>query len=175
MTFSKIFPLALLMGASVSFAAGDHAHGHSDHSHGNSEHTGHGAHAGHGAVASAVGMPAPADQASQTYQVTLTDDMQMHFTPDLAINQGDLVRFGGTNKGQIPHAFAIGSIDEQSKHREMMRAMPDMEHHDGTTVTLAPGETGEMGWHFVGLNLVEFSCNIPGHSEAGMKRNALLK
>ncbi|AJR07884.1 hypothetical protein H744_2c1205 [Photobacterium gaetbulicola Gung47] len=165
MKLNLALSLALLVTTPFALAAGDHAH----------QHDGHGAMSGHGAMASAVGMPAPASQASQTYQVVLTDDMKMQFEPSLAIKQGDVVRFVVTNKGQLPHEFSIGSIDEQAKHREMMQAMPNMEHHDGTTITLAPGETTEMGWHFMGQNFVEFSCNIPGHSEAGMKRNTILK
>lgn len=178
-----IVALGLLLGSTSVLAAGQHdgmAHSHAsaaskvnnhaDHSqmdHGNMQH--------HGEMASAVGMPAPASQASQTYHVTLTDDMKMTFTPALSIKQGEVVRFMVSNKGQLPHEFSIGSIDEQNKHRELMRAMPDMKHDDGTTLSLAPGESAEMGWHFMGLNFVEFSCNVPGHSEAGMKRNTILR
>ncbi|WP_261397094.1 cupredoxin family protein [Photobacterium rosenbergii] len=181
MKVNAALTLALMLTTPVTFAAGDHAHTHVEGHEGHGTMSGHhemSAHhdmSGHGVMASAVGMPAPANQATQTYNVILTDDMKMQFEPSLSIKQGDVVRFVVANKGQIPHEFSIGSIDEQAKHREMMRAMPDMEHHDGTTVTLAAGETAEMGWHFMGQNFVEFSCNIPGHSEAGMKRNTILK
>ncbi|PSW18807.1 copper-binding protein [Photobacterium sanctipauli] len=156
----KAWLATLLMAtSSIALAAGNHDHHHME---------------GHGEMASAVGMPAPAAQANKTYQVTLNDKMQMNFKPALDIKQSDVVAFVVTNEGKIPHEFSIGSVDEQVKHREMMRAMPDMEHHDGTTLTLQPGQTAKMAWHFMGSQFVEFSCNIPGHFEAGMKRNTLL-
>lgn len=167
---SKLLPLAILLVSTTSFAAGNQDHDH----HASSNQMDH-SQMDHGDMASAVGMPAPAAQASQTYHVTLTDDMKMQFSPALSIKQGEVVRFIVTNKGKIAHEFSIGSLDEQKKHREMMQAMPNMTHDDGTTITLAPGATTEMGWHFMGLNFVEFACNIPGHSEAGMKRNTVLR
>ncbi|KLV04321.1 copper-binding protein [Photobacterium ganghwense] len=174
MTSTKLLSLAFLLAAGNALAAGGHhdmsnMNGMSDHGM-----AGHDM-AGHGQMASSVGMPAPAAQASKTYQVILTDDMKMRFEPALSLKQGDVVNFMVKNEGKIPHEFSIGSLDEQAKHRDMMREMPNMEHHDGTTVTLAPGESAEMGWNFMGERFVEFSCNIPGHSEAGMKRNTVLK
>lgn len=169
----QLLPIGLLFAASAVFASGQHegmSHSqmeHGDMDHNNMQH--------HGKMASAVGMPAPAEQATQTVNVSLTDDMKMKFSPTLNIKQGDIVRFVITNTGQMPHEFSIGSIDEQDKHRAMMRSMPDMQHSDGTTITLQSGETAELGWHFMGQNFVEFSCNIPGHAEAGMKMNTILR
>ncbi|MGF1714190.1 cupredoxin family protein [Photobacterium chitinilyticum] len=169
----QLLPIGLLFAASTVFASGQHegmSHSqmeHGDMDHNNMQH--------HGKMASAVGMPAPAEQATQTVNVSLTDDMKMVFSPALNIKQGDLVRFVVTNNGKMPHEFSIGSIDEQDKHRAMMRSMPDMQHSDGTTITLQAGETAELGWHFMGQNFVEFSCNIPGHAEAGMKMNTILR
>lgn len=180
---SLILPIGLLFASTAVFAEGQHEgmhhgdmdpaqvdHSQMDHSkmdHGNMSH--------HGSMASAVGMPAPAEQATQTIKVSLTDEMKMHFSPTLNIKQGDIVRFVVTNHGQMPHEFSVGSIDEQDKHRAMMRSMPDMVHSDGTTITLQPDESAELGWHFMGQNFVEFACNIPGHAEAGMKMNTILR
>lgn len=174
----QLLPIGLLFAATAIFASGQHAgmdHSnmsqnqvdHSQMDHGNMQH--------HGKMASAVGMPAPAEQATQTIKVSLTDDMKMHFSPALNIKQGDIVRFVVSNNGQMPHEFSVGSIDEQDKHRAMMRSMPNMEHSDGTTITLQAGETAELGWHFMGQSFVELSCNIPGHAEAGMKMNTILR
>lgn len=174
----QLLPIGLLFTATAALASGQHAgmdHSqmsqaqvdHSQMDHGNMQH--------HGKMASAVGMPAPVEQATQTINVSLTDDMRMHFSPALNIKQGEIVRFVVSNNGQMPHEFSVGSIDEQDKHRAMMRSMPNMEHSDGTTITLQAGETAELGWHFMGQNFVELSCNIPGHAEAGMKMNTILR
>ncbi|CEG59257.1 Copper-binding protein (fragment) (plasmid) [Legionella fallonii LLAP-10] len=52
----------------------------------------------------------------------------------------------------------------------MMRAMPNMVHEDGNTITLKPGETKTLTWKFKSTpgHEIVFSCNIPGHFEAGM-------
>jgi uncharacterized cupredoxin-like copper-binding protein len=174
----QLLPIGLLFAAATTFAAGQHEgmdHNQMDHNTMDHSNMNHGNMKHHGKMASAVGMPAPTEQATQTVKVSLSDDMKMQFSPALNIKQGDIVRFVVTNTGQIPHEFSIGSIDEQDKHRAMMRSMPDMQHSDGTTVTLQAGETAELGWHFMGQNFVEFSCNIPGHAEAGMKMNTILR
>ncbi|WIH18671.1 copper-binding protein [Photobacterium damselae] len=129
----------------------------------------------HGAMVSKVGMPAPQNQASQTVKVSLSDDMKIQFAQPLNIKQGDIVHFSVTNTGKIAHEFSIGSIEEQAKHREMMKSMPDMKHDDGTTITVEPGQTKDITWHFMGEKFIEFACNIPAHSEHGMKINYVLQ
>ncbi|HIF9215476.1 TPA: copper-binding protein [Photobacterium damselae] len=133
----------------------------------------------HGAMVSKVGMPAPQNQASQTVKVSLSDDMKIQFAQPLNIKQGDIVHFSVTNTGKIAHEFSIGSIEEQAKHREMMKSMPDMKHDmkhdDGTTITVEPGQTKDITWHFMGEKFIEFACNIPAHSEHGMKMNYVLQ
>ncbi|MGF1687670.1 copper-binding protein [Photobacterium japonica] len=130
---------------------------------------------GHGEMASTVGMPAPTAQAKHTYQVTLSDDMRMQFSPALSIQQGDVVRFVITNTGKEPHSFSIGSVNEQQAHRKMMANMKMVHHNNDTTITLPPGESAEMGWHFMGDKFVEFTCHENGHAKAGMKRNTVLR
>jgi uncharacterized cupredoxin-like copper-binding protein len=184
MKISTLLALTLAFSSSTTFAAGDHAgmnHGgmdmsniagmdHSKMEHGDMDH----GQMEHGAMMSAVGMPAPAEQATQMITVSLSDDMRLKFEPSLHLKQGDIVRFEIINNGQIPHEFSIGSIDEQKKHRDMMRSMPDMEHSDGSTISLKAGEKGEITWHFMGQPFIEMACNIPGHAEAGMKMNFVL-
>ncbi|MGF1875725.1 copper-binding protein [Photobacterium frigidiphilum] len=179
-----LLALTLALSSTTTFAAGDHAGmnhdsmdmknmadmDHSKMNHGDMDH----GKMEHGAMMSAVGMPAPAEQATQTIQVSLSDDMKLKFEPSLNLKQGDIVRFVIINNGQIPHEFSIGSIDEQKKHRNMMRSMPNMEHSDGSTISLKSGEKGEITWHFMGQPFVEVACNIPGHAEAGMKMNFVL-
>lgn len=169
----KLLPVGILLFTTSVFAGGKHVgegHGHNEHSGMDHSQMGHGA-----GMSSAVGMPAPSAQATKTVKVTLSDDMRIKFNQPVTINKDDIVRFVVTNTGKIPHEFSIGSIDEQAKHRAMMREMPNMVHTDGSTITLQAGETADLTWHFSGQPLVEFACNIPGHSEAGMKMNAVVR
>ncbi|GAL05521.1 hypothetical protein JCM19237_611 [Photobacterium aphoticum] len=183
----RVLPLSLLFISSVALAAGSHdqvdhnpmSHANMDHgtmNHSQMDHSSMGHDMmDHGAMVSQVGMPAPAAQANKTYHVTLSDDMAMQFTPALSIAQGDVVRFVVNNTGKQPHTFSIGSVKEQQAHRKMMANMTMAHHNSETTLTLAPGNTAEIGWHFMGEKFVEFTCHESGHAQAGMKRNTVLR
>ncbi|PSW06691.1 cupredoxin domain-containing protein [Photobacterium lipolyticum] len=167
--------LALAIALSAVPALADNSgHDHKSMSHGDMGHSDMG-HGEMGHVMSEVGMPAKTAQAIQTVNVTLTDEMKLRFDQPLKIKQGDTVRFIVTNKGTMPHEFAIGSKQEQLKHREMMRSMPNMEHNDGSVLSLGAGKQGELTWHFMGKSHVEFACNVPGHAEAGMTMDYMLR
>lgn len=145
--------------ASTSFASGSTEHQHEKHSH----------------SASAVGKPALASKANKTINVVLLDSMQFTFDTPFEIKAGDIVRFVVTNKGVIDHEFSIGNEKEHEAHREMMKQMPNMVHHDGTTISVKPNETKEITWQFGKKGNVMFACNIPSHFEAGMHSSATVK
>lgn len=102
-------------------------------------------------------------------------------TAGLTFAAGETVRFVVVNNGEQPHEFTVGDADYQETAREMMRHMTGMgmdpaapEHgamhaSAGNTVTLDIGETKEIVWTFTKAGTFEFSCNIPGHVEVGMK------
>ena len=123
-----------------------------------------------------VGYPALAKEATQTIHVSLTDKMEILFKEELAaINAPKTIHFIVTNQGKIRHEFSIGNEQEQAAHRAMMQQMPNMVHEDANTITLEPGETKTITWHFEGIDTVVFACNIPGHYEAGMFKKVALK
>ncbi|MEZ8140766.1 cupredoxin family protein [Enterovibrio sp. FF113] len=124
---------------------------------------------------SAVGMPANGAKPDKVVHVILTDDMRINFKKDVTIEPNDVVQFVVMNVGKIDHEFSIGSMDEQLKHREMMKTMTGHHAHDsGSTVTVKPGKAKQLLWHFHGDKNVEFACNIPGHAEAGMIKSVTL-
>ena len=126
------------------------------------------AHGDHTHMGSAVGQPAEATDATKTVEVSLLDSMKFEFAGLPDIQNGDIVKFVVTNQGKLTHEFSIGNAEEQDAHRKMMQQMPDMQHADGNTVTVQPGESKELAWQFSGPGEVVFACNIPGHFEAGM-------
>ena len=162
-----------------AFAGGKQNSGQNGYDrHVKSSHEGHGGHMqapNHDAKNGAVGYPAKPSKSQRVIHVSLSDDMRMDFSEDMTeLKSGTVINFMIINKGKIPHEFSIGNQTEQKAHAQMMRQMPGMVHNDGNTVSLAPGETKRLAWHFVGDDQVVFSCNIPGHFEAGMFRNAML-
>lgn len=155
----------LLISITPVFASGSHEgeHGHSNtdqHRH-EIEHI------------SPIGGPAKYAPENRQVEVRLKDSMRFEFHPKLTtLKEGEAVTFMLFNDGKIPHEFSIGTAEEQQAHMEMMKNKPDMGHHDNTTVSLAPGARAEMNWVFSGNKRVVFSCNIPGHFEAGMHHEA---
>ena len=166
----KINTVILASLLTLSFSGSAFAAGSDDHSHGHSKEKaaeGHDEHAGH--EMSAVGMPVASDTATKTITVHMMDSMKFNFSDTSGIKKGDIIKFVVMNKGRIPHEFGIGSVDEQTAHRKMMQSMPGMKHEDGATVSVEPGKSKELIWHFMGdASIVQFACNVPGHFEAGM-------
>lgn len=164
-----------------AIAGGTHGHGHeqtNDTAHISSESshysTAEQEHE-HSESASTVGSPAQPSAAQSSVLVSLTDQMRINFSQDMSsIKSGTIIQFLVTNEGNIPHEFSIGDQAEQQQHAEMMRKMPGMVHADGNTVTVEPGATKSLTWHFEGDDTIVFACNIPGHYEAGMFHNTNL-
>ncbi len=138
-----------------------------DHEEGG-EHS-HGGDHGGGSHANSAGTPVPPTQwVDAVVNVTLLDTMKIEYAEPVNLKAGNVVKFVVTNKGKLRHEFSVSNAEEQIAHVAMMRKMPNMTHDDGTTISLESGATGELYWKFDGESEVVFSCNIPGHSEAGM-------
>ena len=161
----KLILTTVLLGFTLStFAGGTHDHQHEDDE----------AHAHNSPTKSSIGQAAEPAKATKTLNVELLDIMKFSFSPALDIAAGDIVRFVVVNTGQVRHEFSIGNNEEQKAHSQMMANMPDMVHEDGNTITVEPGETKDITWHFMGNDTVVLACNIPGHFEAGMHESFTL-
>lgn len=128
---------------------------------------------------SAFGRPGEAAQVTRTIEIEAAD---IRFdTAELNFKVGETVRFVIANNGQLPHEFTIGDAAYQKMARKMMQHMTEMgmdpvapEHaamhaSAGNTVTLDVGETKELVWTFDKAGTFDFSCNLIGHAEVGMK------
>ena len=147
--------VSLVAGLSLPLAAVAHEHGGAN-------------------PAGEVGQGATTDVRALT--VVEREDGTMVFSPDtLRVKRGETVRFDITNTGKAKHEFRIDSVAGNAEHEAMMRAMPDMEHHEGNSVALAPGATGHLAWTFTHTGTFQFACLIPGHLEAGMHGTILVE
>ena len=136
-------------------AAGSH-----DHSHGNMKYS--------------VGEPGKG-MPDRVIAVSMQDSMRFKFEPEPGVlKHGEVIEFRVSNDGNIQHEFSIGNAEDQVKHAIMMKNMPGMKHSDPNTVSLAPGESANLSWKFMGKDTVVFACNIPGHFEAGMKHELVI-
>ena len=144
---------ALILTSGIAYAAGNHAGGHDD---------------------AAIGEPGVAAQATRTVAVDMADTMR--FRPaSIMAKQGETIRFVVKNSGQLKHEFVLGSAKELKEHYEVMKKFPEMEHADANMVTLAAGQTGEVVWKFTKPGKVDFACLQPGHYDAGMKGQVMVK
>ena len=122
---------------------------------------------GHGGIEE-IGKPGLAAKVTRTVNVDMTDDMRFH-TSKIAVKQGETIRFVAKNSGQVKHEMVLGTAKELKDHYEVMKKNPEMEHADENMVTVAPGKSGEIIWHFTKAGKVDFACLQPGHYDAGMK------
>ncbi len=126
------------------------------------------AHGDEAAAAPAIGAPGDPAKVTRTIEVRMDDTMRFH--PDrIAVKPGETVRFLVHNDGKLRHEMMIGTEHALQEHAAMMRAMPDMQHHEPNIVSLAPGQRGRLVWRFGAGGTVPFACMQPGHLEAGMK------
>ncbi|MFT5503100.1 MAG: putative cupredoxin-like copper-binding protein [Gammaproteobacteria bacterium] len=140
----------------------------SHHSDGNGAHD-------HGGTTFSVGEPAEGNP-DRTIKVSMLDTMRFEFNPAFdEIHDDEVIEFIIKNDGMIRHEFSIGNAEDQVKHAEMMKNMPDMKHNDPNTVSLAPGEVGNVIWRFKNDETVVFACNELGHFEAGMRHDSIIK
>ena len=113
-------------------------------------------------ISESVGRPGDPGNVSRTIEITAVEN---RFKPsEINVKQGETIKFVVKNNGKKKHEMMLGTPEEIDKHGKMMKRNPDMEHHDHPNmVTVDPGETGELVWHFTEAGTVSFACPLPGH------------
>lgn len=147
---------ALVAFLALGGAPGDADEGHHKHKERSAE--------GH---AAAIGSPGDPGKVTRTVEVEMSDSMR--FKPDrIDVKSGETIRFVVRNIGKLEHEMVLGTMEDLKEHAEEMRESPHMEHAEPNEVSVPPGETGELIWHFTKAGTVPFACLEPGHFEAGM-------
>ena len=113
-------------------------------------------------ISDSVGSPGDPSKISRTIEITAVEN---RFKPsEINVKQGETIKFVVKNIGKKKHEMMLGTPDEIDDHGKMMKKNPDMEHHDHPNmVTVNPGESGELVWHFTEAGTVSFACPLPGH------------
>ena len=132
----------------------------------------------HGHNPAAIGKPGMASHVDRTIQVDMDDNT--FSLNSIEVKKGETIRFKLVNQGDAAHEFSIGTGDMHARHRkEMLKMMHDgkmdengmpmaKDHDDENTLSLAPGDSGELIWTFTKAGKLEAACNLPGHYESGM-------
>lgn len=116
---------------------------------------------------SSYGKPGNPTKVSRTLEIESFDNMT--FKPNyFEVKKGATIKIVLKNRGQLKHEIILGDTTQLQEHKKMMLDMPTMEHHDENSLTVEAGKTGDLVWKFDKVGKVDFTCLIPGHSEAGM-------
>jgi uncharacterized cupredoxin-like copper-binding protein/Cu/Ag efflux protein CusF len=128
--------------------------------------------AAHGHADAAAGQPGDPAKVSRTIEIKALDIK--YDQPEIRIKAGETIRFVVNNAGKLRHEFILGGAEAQHQHAEMMKQMPDMVHEDANSLTLEPGETKSLVWHFSKPGELGVACHVPGHYEAGMESKVIV-
>ena len=129
-------------------------------------------HAGHSGNTTAPGstemgtVPGEAADASEAdRKVTVVAFDELRFDPvSIDVSAGEVVTFVVRNDGATDHEFVLGDSDYQEMHARGDHYMDGMDN----AVTVGPGESAEITWHFEVAGDVLYGCHEPGHYEGGM-------
>lgn len=132
-----------------------------------------GTHAGGHHPTQSIGQPGKKEAVQRTVTIRMLDTMR--FEPAVIhVKKGETLRLVVTNVGKIKHELVLGTEKDIIEHEAMMKLHPGMEHADDNQVTVNPGQSAEIIWHFTRSGKVHFACLQPGHYDAGMKGQALV-
>ena len=123
-------------------------------------------------LASGCADNATSSPGGSTIEITMRDNSYSPRTVTVPKGQTVVLRF--VNRGAVDHEAIIGDESVQNKHAEEMKsgsseAMEGMDHGgDERSVTVKPGETGEITTTFDEGGSLIVGCHEPGHFEGGM-------
>lgn len=118
------------------------------------------------------GEPAEAADADRVVEITANDDFS--FDPDeITVSVGEVITFRVVNSGALIHDFTLGDEATQQEHEAEMAEMAEsgetMRHDEPNAMSIDPGETNELTWHFTETGSVLIGCHEVGHYGSGMK------
>ena len=73
------------------------------------------------------------------------------------------------------HEIVLGTLKELKEHAQLMKKHPGMEHDEPHMAHVAPGKTERVVWQFTQPGEFYYGCLIPGHFEAGMIGQVVVK
>jgi uncharacterized cupredoxin-like copper-binding protein len=132
----------------------------------------------HAHLTFSAGEPGDPKLPSRTIEVAMGRKVpKMYFRPDrIEVHRGEQIRFVLKNADNAKsHEFVLATAKENLEHAEAMKAHPNMEHNEPNAKRLRSKETKELLWRFTKVGEFEFSCNLPGHREAGMVGKIVVK
>jgi len=118
------------------------------------------------------GEPAEAADADRVIEIAANDDFS--FDPDeIPVSAGEVITFRVVNSGALIHDFTLGDEATQEEHEAEMAEMAEsgemMMHDEPNAMSIDPGETNELTWHFTESGSLLIGCHQVGHYASGMR------
>jgi uncharacterized cupredoxin-like copper-binding protein len=125
----------------------------------------------------AAGEPGDPAKPARTVEVTMTEgDGAMAYAPKkVDVKLGEQIEFIIKNAGALKHEFRLDTLADNAHHKIEMEKNPEMEHDDPNAQSVEPGKQAEILWKFSKPGIFEFACLIPGHHDAGMHGEVIVK
>ncbi len=144
--------------------------------------------------AASIGEPGKASEATRIIEIEMTDNR--FALEQISVESGQTIRFVLKNTGEFVHEFNIGTAAMHAEHQTEMAMMFDtgvlevdkirydkmdmgggrtMDHGDPNSVLLEPEKSAQIVWKFNSDARLEFACNIPGHYDAGMMGDIVIR
>ncbi len=144
--------------------------------------------------AASIGEPGKASEATRIIEIEMTDNR--FALEQISVESGQTIRFVLKNTGEFVHEFNIGTAAMHAEHQTEMAMMFDtgvlevdkirydkmdmgggqtMDHDDPNSVLLEPEKSAQIVWKFNSDARLEFACNIPGHYDAGMMGDIVIR
>jgi len=123
---------------------------------------------------------APAREAKDGAPVrTVLIDMndKLRFSPaQWEATEGEALRLVVVNSGKARHEMVLGQEKELADHAKLMRETPQGHHHHmDNAVSVEPGQAAVLNWTFKTAGTWGMACFEPGHYEAGMVGQVIVK
>ena len=143
-----------------------------------------------------IGEKGKLSEVKRTIEIKMYDN---YYEPkEINIKKGETIKFIVSNYGELVHEFNIATKEmhiqhqpemikmvenqilladkiDKKKMKEMAKKDHSMAHSHSNSVLLEPNKIGEIIWKFSTNTILEATCNVPGHYEAGMVAGIKIK
>ena len=108
-----------------------------------------------------IGKPGDPSKVDRTIKITAIEYM---FLPsEIAVTQGETIKFVINNKGEKKHEMVIDTKRNLKNYAKMRRLDPEAVTHGLNQITVGPGEQKTLIWEFTKTGTIDFACPLPGH------------
>ena len=124
-------------------------------------------------VEKAYGRPGDGSQVTRSINVDIDGKLRVALA-DVAVKQGETIKFVVKNSATSPQRIALGTLGELKERAAMLKQFPQMEMNQPNLVQVMPGKSAELVWQFTQTGVFNFGCTAPACLEPGTIRRIVV-